>query len=198
MKRVLDAFETPLFAPFEPGIFSWLFEHVVENHDPYFHLADFDAYAAAQERVAGAVAGPGRLDAEGGPQRRPDGEVLLRPDDPRVRPRHLEPEARPAGRRTRRASAGFRPEGVRGTIGCPGGAPCRNRRPAAARRPLRPPRRPLPPPRSAPPANALPPPRSAPSPCGESRSPRRRHRRPPRRRPPRHTPGGRSSTGAPT
>ncbi len=52
VRRVLDAFRTPLFAPFEPGIFSWLFEHVVENHDPYFHLADFDAYAAAQERVA--------------------------------------------------------------------------------------------------------------------------------------------------
>jgi starch phosphorylase len=52
VRRVLDAFQTPLFAPFEPGIFTWLFEHVVENHDPYFHLADFDAYAAAQERVA--------------------------------------------------------------------------------------------------------------------------------------------------
>ncbi len=52
VRRVLDAFQTPLFAPFEPGIFSWLFEHVVENHDPYFHLADFDAYAAAQESVA--------------------------------------------------------------------------------------------------------------------------------------------------
>ncbi|HRY43795.1 MAG TPA: glycogen/starch/alpha-glucan phosphorylase [Thermoanaerobaculia bacterium] len=52
VRRVLDAFRTPLFAPFEPGIFSWLFENVVENHDPYFHLADFDAYATAQERVA--------------------------------------------------------------------------------------------------------------------------------------------------
>jgi starch phosphorylase len=52
VRRVLDAFRTPLFAPFEPGIFSWLFEHVVESHDPYFHLADFDAYAAAQERVS--------------------------------------------------------------------------------------------------------------------------------------------------
>ena len=52
VKRVLDAFQTPLFAPFEPGIFSWLFEHVVANPDPYFHLADFDAYAAAQERVS--------------------------------------------------------------------------------------------------------------------------------------------------
>src|SRR5690606_37887269 len=52
VRRVLDAFQTPLFAPFEPGIFTWLFENVVENHDPYFHLADFDAYAAAQERVA--------------------------------------------------------------------------------------------------------------------------------------------------
>ncbi len=52
VRRVLDAFRTPLFAPFEPGIFSWLFENVVENHDPYFHLADFDAYAAAQDRVA--------------------------------------------------------------------------------------------------------------------------------------------------
>ncbi len=51
VKRVLDAFQTPLFAPFEPGIFSWLFEYVVENHDPYFHLADFDAYTAAQEKV---------------------------------------------------------------------------------------------------------------------------------------------------
>jgi starch phosphorylase len=51
VKRVLDAFQTPLFAPFEPGIFSWLLEHVVTSHDPYFHLADFDAYAAAQERV---------------------------------------------------------------------------------------------------------------------------------------------------
>jgi starch phosphorylase len=51
VRRILDAFRTSLFAPFEPGIFSWLFEHVVENHDPYFHLADFDAYAAAQERV---------------------------------------------------------------------------------------------------------------------------------------------------
>ena len=52
VRRVLDAFRSPLFAPFEPGIFSWLFEHVVENHDPYFHLADFDAYTAAQEKVS--------------------------------------------------------------------------------------------------------------------------------------------------
>ena len=58
VRRVLDAFQTPLFAPFEPGIFSWLFEHVVENHDPYFHLADFDAYAAAQERVGDQWADP--------------------------------------------------------------------------------------------------------------------------------------------
>ncbi len=53
VRRVLNALRSPLFAPFEPGIFEWVWENVLTSFDPYFHLADFDAYAAAHVRAAG-------------------------------------------------------------------------------------------------------------------------------------------------
>ncbi len=52
IRRVLDALGGNLFCPFEPGLFQPLFRSLVDGGDPYFHLADFSSYVAAQERAA--------------------------------------------------------------------------------------------------------------------------------------------------
>ena len=52
IRRVMDALGGNLFCPFEPGLFQPIFRSLVEGRDPYFHLADFPSYVAAQERAA--------------------------------------------------------------------------------------------------------------------------------------------------
>ena len=49
--RVMDALDGNLFSPFEPGLFQPLYNSILNEGDPYFHLADFTAYAAAHERA---------------------------------------------------------------------------------------------------------------------------------------------------
>jgi starch phosphorylase len=51
VKRVVDAFDTPLFSPNEPGLFHWIVESMLDRGDYYFHLGDLPAYLEAQERV---------------------------------------------------------------------------------------------------------------------------------------------------
>jgi len=51
IRRVMDAFRSGLFAPEQPDMFQWIFQALVERGDHYFHLADLEAYIAAQDRV---------------------------------------------------------------------------------------------------------------------------------------------------
>jgi starch phosphorylase len=51
LKRVLDAFDSTLFSPREPGLFHWVVESILDRGDAYFHLADLPAYFDAQQRV---------------------------------------------------------------------------------------------------------------------------------------------------
>jgi starch phosphorylase len=51
VKRVLDALDSDLFSPKEPGLFHWIVESILDHGDAYFHLADLPAYLEAQHRV---------------------------------------------------------------------------------------------------------------------------------------------------
>jgi len=53
IRRVMDALGGNLFCPFEPGLFQPLYRSILDGGDPYFLLADFSSYVAAQERAAG-------------------------------------------------------------------------------------------------------------------------------------------------
>lgn len=50
VQRVVDTLNSTLFCADEPGLFEWLYE-TLTTQDPYFHLADFQAYIDAQESV---------------------------------------------------------------------------------------------------------------------------------------------------
>jgi len=52
IRRILDAFLGDRLSPGEPGKFSWVHRMLVDNWDPYFHLADLESYLSAQEQVA--------------------------------------------------------------------------------------------------------------------------------------------------
>jgi len=58
LRRVLDAFDGDRFSPGARGRFDWVRRSLVDRGDPYFHLADFAAYRAAQERSAGEYREP--------------------------------------------------------------------------------------------------------------------------------------------
>lgn len=51
IRRVLDAFWDNRFCPQEPGLFRWLYHHILEKGDHYFHLADFISYSRIHETV---------------------------------------------------------------------------------------------------------------------------------------------------
>jgi len=51
IRRVLDAISGNMFSPYEPGLFQPLLRTILDGGDPYFHLADFASYVAAQERA---------------------------------------------------------------------------------------------------------------------------------------------------
>jgi starch phosphorylase len=51
VKRILDAIDSRLFSPEEPGLFHWITESILDRGDPYFHLADLGAYLEAQQLV---------------------------------------------------------------------------------------------------------------------------------------------------
>jgi starch phosphorylase len=52
IRRVLDAFRDDRLSPGELGKFAWVFELLVDQWDPYFHLADLEAYLATQDKAA--------------------------------------------------------------------------------------------------------------------------------------------------
>jgi starch phosphorylase len=51
LKRVMDAFNSDLFCPHEPGLFTWIYHSILDYGDEYFHLADLPSYLEVQERV---------------------------------------------------------------------------------------------------------------------------------------------------
>jgi starch phosphorylase len=58
LRRVIDAIAGNRFSPEEPGIFQPIRDNLLDHGDPYFCLADFDAYLTTQERVARDFAAP--------------------------------------------------------------------------------------------------------------------------------------------
>ena len=56
--RVLNSLCANTFSSSEPGIFDPIVRALLDEGDPYFHLADFDAYVKIQEEIAQAYADP--------------------------------------------------------------------------------------------------------------------------------------------
>jgi starch phosphorylase len=54
VKRVVDAFGAGLFCTDEPGLFSWVFQKLLDSADEHLHLADLAAYLEAQQQAARA------------------------------------------------------------------------------------------------------------------------------------------------
>jgi starch phosphorylase len=51
LRRVMDALNSDLFCPFEPGLFMWIYQAIMDHGDEYFHLADMPSYLEVQEQV---------------------------------------------------------------------------------------------------------------------------------------------------
>ena len=93
LAAALDMIASGRFSPEEPGRFRPLTDDL-RRRDQYLLTADFDDYWRVQRVHRRRMARPARLVGEGDPQHRPDGVVLLRPGDARIRRRDL---AGPAG-----------------------------------------------------------------------------------------------------
>jgi len=52
IRRIMDLFLTDRFTPGEKGRFDWVFHALVDNWDPYFHLADLLPYIKMQKEVS--------------------------------------------------------------------------------------------------------------------------------------------------
>jgi starch phosphorylase len=60
VRRIIEAFDSNLFSPKEPGRHHWVVESMLDGGDPYFHLADLSAYIDAQARVDHTFSEPAR------------------------------------------------------------------------------------------------------------------------------------------
>ena len=49
--RILEAVRKNCFCPSSPGQHDWVCHRVLNDRDPYLHLADLESYLAAQEKV---------------------------------------------------------------------------------------------------------------------------------------------------
>jgi starch phosphorylase len=58
LKRIVDAFDSNLLCPEEPGLFRWILESLLDHGDAYFHFADLPAYLDAQRQVDEAFGQP--------------------------------------------------------------------------------------------------------------------------------------------
>ncbi len=51
IRRIMDALNSNLFCPFEPGLFNWIYQTIMDYGDEFFHLADMPSYLDVQEQV---------------------------------------------------------------------------------------------------------------------------------------------------
>ena len=51
IRMVMDAFRDDLFCAQEPTLFQWIYQRIINNEDPYFHLADFLSYIGVQDEI---------------------------------------------------------------------------------------------------------------------------------------------------
>jgi starch phosphorylase len=51
LKRILDALKANVFCPFEPGLFTWIYQALLDDGDEYFHLADLPSYLEVHEQA---------------------------------------------------------------------------------------------------------------------------------------------------
>jgi starch phosphorylase len=58
VRRIIDAFDSGLFCPEEPGLFRWITRSILDSGDVYFHVADLPAYIETQDRVGGEFRHP--------------------------------------------------------------------------------------------------------------------------------------------
>ena len=58
LKRVLDRVASNTFSAKEPGIFEPILRALLDEGDPYFHLADFGSYVGVQDEIAKSFADP--------------------------------------------------------------------------------------------------------------------------------------------
>jgi starch phosphorylase len=58
LRRVMDALRSNLFCPRESGLFTWIYQAIVEYGDPYFHLADMQSYIDVQRHASTEFAQP--------------------------------------------------------------------------------------------------------------------------------------------
>jgi starch phosphorylase len=54
----MDALNSNLFCPFEPGLFNWIYQAIMDYGDEYFHLADLPSYLEVHEQVGGEFNDP--------------------------------------------------------------------------------------------------------------------------------------------
>jgi glycogen phosphorylase len=58
VRRLMDSFNSNLFCPQEPGLFSWIYQAILDHGDEYFHLADLPSYIEAQEKAGAEFKNP--------------------------------------------------------------------------------------------------------------------------------------------
>jgi glycogen phosphorylase len=51
LRRVMDALNSNVFCPFEPNLFMWIYQAIMDYGDEFFHLADMPSYLEVQEQV---------------------------------------------------------------------------------------------------------------------------------------------------
>lgn len=58
VRRLMDSFNSNLFCPQEPGLFSWIYQAILDHGDEYFHLADLPSYIEAQGKAGAEFKNP--------------------------------------------------------------------------------------------------------------------------------------------
>ncbi len=80
-REALDLIFSDHFSPNERGIFEPLRDALLTHGDYFMHLADLTSYLHADAALCRLYANPGRMGAQGHPQRRRLRKVLQRPHD---------------------------------------------------------------------------------------------------------------------
>src|SRR5262249_51763531 len=52
VRRVMDAFKDDRFSGGVPGKYQWIYDKLLSENEPYYHLADLASYLEAQEKAA--------------------------------------------------------------------------------------------------------------------------------------------------